>query len=264
MFCTKTWDRALNVHSLATTHSKPVHMCACRVHHGIRVVEPSTADHVLGPAIRCIWPGESFGELALLQPHNFRTATVVAGAAPLQPHPSWLSGSIAGADGTTSRLSNAHVSTSDMAGDPLGLTQSTFDDACASGGICRPDGAGSVDRAHAAGVSRGAGSPGDAAAVLGVEGGPSRGLHGVDLIKVPRELFDSAVTSLQAAQLEERLGFLCKFPVCGRLRCGKFALFCGIVIQACHHATECRKPKLEPQNVPCTNCRHSNACHETV
>jgi hypothetical protein len=47
-------------------------------------VSSGLAESQFGPVLRVIFPGDSFGELALLQPHNLRTATVVAGLPPPQ------------------------------------------------------------------------------------------------------------------------------------------------------------------------------------
>ena len=137
---------------------------------------PASADAEFGVALRCIWPGDSFGELALLQPHNMRTATVVAGAADVVPQSRRATGSLMGASSLDSTAT-------------LQLPPSTFDDACAAGGRDR------LPRVTE-----------DEAADDGEE-------LGVVLIRVTRELFDSAVTSLQAAQLEERLAKLTKFEV---------------------------------------------------
>lgn len=51
-----------------------------RLHCGGRVTDAQSAETEFGPPIRRIWPGQSFGELALLQRNATRTATVIAGS----------------------------------------------------------------------------------------------------------------------------------------------------------------------------------------
>jgi CRP-like cAMP-binding protein len=104
------------------------------------------AEKEFGPVIREVLPGESFGELALLQHQNLRTATVLAAGQP-----------------STRRTTS-----------PLWLDQARVN----------------PHQAHR-----------------------TTEASGCVLIKVTRELFDSSVTSLQVAQLEERLQFIMRFQV---------------------------------------------------
>jgi hypothetical protein len=101
---------------------------------------PDVAETKFGPVVRAIFPGDSFGELALLQPHNLRTATVLAGH-------SYLKGDIR----------PAVLEAGSEINSPL--------------------------------------------------------VSGTELIQISRTLFDAAVTSVQAGQLEERLKLLSTIPV---------------------------------------------------
>lgn len=89
--------------------------------------------------MRVVSPGESFGELALLQPHNLRTASVLAENRPAEQ-------------------------------------------------LQAPD----------------------------ASDNPAPTPPGVDLIQIPRSLFDAATTGAQASQLEQRLQLLAAVPVRGR------------------------------------------------
>jgi hypothetical protein len=54
-------------------------LAICRALSEGRISDTLTADADFGSPIRCIWPGQSFGELALLHSNSMRTATVISG-----------------------------------------------------------------------------------------------------------------------------------------------------------------------------------------
>lgn len=134
--------------TICVCRSEPV--CPCRRSLGSLVLDPNTADVCYGPVIKTRFPGQSFGELALLQPSSRRTATVVA--VPCQVG------------------SKVHG----------GQTRTCMND-CQNSRL--QDGEQNED-------------------VSGCV---------VMLLRLTQQLFDEAVTSLQVAQLEERLQFLMRF-----------------------------------------------------
>ena len=125
-------------------------MCSCRTSLGSIVLDPDTAEECYGPVIKTMLPGQSFGELALLQPNSLRTATIVA--VPCQ-YGSKLHGC------QTRSCVNYCQNSRPQDGEP------------------------NEDRSGCA----------------------------VMLLRLTQQLFDEAVTSLQVAQLEERLQFLMRF-----------------------------------------------------
>lgn len=112
-----------------------------------------TAEESYGPVIKTILPGQSFGELALLQPNSLRTATVVA-----------------------TQCMHEAVGMETAAS----TTLSDFDHGYNPGAVQRG-------------------------------GSPS---HVVMLLRITQVQFDEAVTSLQAAQLEDKLKFLMQYEAC--------------------------------------------------
>eukprot|EP00892_Ulva_mutabilis_P012096 jgi/Ulvmu1/9259/UM050_0008.1 len=122
------------------------HAAAFRGSLSGQLLSPETAEVYYGPVIKKLLPGQSFGELALLQPHCLRTATVVA--APLHDD-------------------SVHASHTLCNSVTQPLDESGHQGHCTSGYVT--------------------------------------------LLKLTQQLFDESVTSLQVAQLEERLQFLMRF-----------------------------------------------------
>ena len=126
------------------------------MHH---LVEIEQADPEYGPVIRHLLPGDSFGELALLQSRSHRTATVI------------VSSSHGGNDGANTDSDLSPV----------------------------------LSHAEAVGMLD---------CYAGALGGATAGVgYGVDMIKIPRSVYDHAVTSIQVSQLEGRLNFLLTYKV---------------------------------------------------
>lgn len=117
-------------------------------------MNPDIAEECYGPVIKTMLPGQSFGELALLQPNSLRTATVVA--VPCQ----------------TDSAAHGSISASCVNG-----AQERKADADTGHWHCGSECA-------------------------------------VKLLRLTRRLFDESVTSLQVAQLEERLQFLMRYQAC--------------------------------------------------
>ena len=157
-------------------------------------MNPATVDVEYGLPVRCAWPGDSFGELALLQPHSLRTATVVAGASNIPSRRS-----------TTASIvvpRNTADSVASVTSAALELPQSTFDDACATGGHAGEPGSRVADGAGGAeGAADGEGHR--AAATAAIE------KYGIG----PGAVRTIAGTMSLHLQLEERLAFLSRFEV---------------------------------------------------
>jgi hypothetical protein len=235
-------------------------VCCSAGEGGQRALDLEAAEAECGPALRLIWPGESFGELALLQRSVQRTCSVIAGVAPLPDGASSMSGSAAAARRTPVAISAVGVMPDVHAAVPDGVSaggvtntgavhaaregavadgvqheatsaRNTVDElaaalppphtSCNQGGPAR---AAHSDTAPALNLIAASSNSADpdrfmasvralAAGGAGAIGAAHMSGEGAHLIRVSRELFDSAVTSLQAAQLEQRLAFLCKFPV---------------------------------------------------
>ena len=208
----------------------------CRIELRRRVTDTQTAEVEFGPPLRCIWPGQSFGELALLQRDATRTATVVAG--------------ICGVASARETLSSRQSCTSGSARPSLQMRSDVSASAASSsqgraesrhgvdGGPAVGDTAASaigsdpselLASSHMPNPAEAVGGPVGAVPFASADAGDAGSLQqrntrstgdehawnsfGADLLRVPRTLFDSAVTAHHVQQLEERLLFLAKFAV---------------------------------------------------
>lgn len=140
-------------------------------------------------------PGESFGELALLQKKAKRTATVAAAAAATAAALQGASSSVAavGVEAAASAEAAASVAACiAAAGGHAGISP-----ACASGEGTALDTAAAPEPSCAAPSGGGRSSS---------SGGSSSG--GLDLIRISRACYDSAASYLLVAELEALLAFL--------------------------------------------------------
>ena len=203
--------------------------CGCRMSNDDgRIAHPATAELDFGPAVRCIWPGESVGELALLQRRAFRTSTVIAGASalPASRRTSRASVSSTGCIAPAGSLAEGPDAPDSLYGqhaDAQRHSLATISEVAAllpaPSGFADNEGHSSKDATSddmQPGLmqkSEDGGAINDGAGNKPMAGPACEADDGVEVIMVTRALFDSAVTSVQAAQLEERLAFLCKFQV---------------------------------------------------